>query len=330
METFVKKKSDQPGYEPKKSVNRLLIVGLFVVIGLFSAWVKFTSGGGKVTGWLSPLTMSFAVGQSTQEGDRDTTRQTERLIADISAKTALNQGTYGWYVWRLGEEKGYGANEEAVFPAVSIMKVPIMTAVHKEIDKGTLTLEGAYPLQEADKRYGSGPLELVPSGRNLTVARMLEVMGKNSDNTAPVILSKLVGWETVKTTMRELGMETSDFENNTVTAKDVARMWAALYKGGIVSEQQREVMWENLKGSIYEDRIPKGVPEGTVVVHKVGTDINVWADAGIVFPAEPGGEPFVIVILNDGVKRDEAVTTVPAIVKMIWDYETARSSKTKN
>ena len=32
-------------------------------------------------------------------------------------------------------------------------------------------------------------------------------------------------------------------------------------------------------------------------------------------------EPMVVVILNQGVKREEAMKAVPEIVRMIWDYE---------
>ena len=69
------------------------------------------------------------------------------------------------------------------------------------------------------------------------------------------------------------------------------------------------------------------------MVHKVGTDAGVWADAGIVeCKVQSTGEasasrvkckvePMVVVILNQGVKREEAMKAVPEIVRMIWDYE---------
>ena len=59
--------------------------------------------------------------------------------------------------------------------------------------------------------------------------------------------------------------------------------------------------------------------------HKVGTDIDVWADAGIIKckieNVQCTSKPFILVIMNEGVKRAEAGGIVPDIVRLIWQYE---------
>jgi hypothetical protein len=85
-------------------------------------------------------------------------------------------------------------------------------------------------------------------------------------------------------------------------------------------------MQDWLTDSIYEDRIPRGVPEGVKVVHKVGTDTGVWVDGGIIEcksgrVEECKTEPLVIVILNKNTKRSEAEKAVPQLVRIIWDLK---------
>ena len=94
-------------------------------------------------------------------------------------------------------------------------------------------------------------------------------------------------------------------------------MWQKVYG------EKNEQILELLQDSIYEDRIPLGLPGGISFVHKVGTGDGVWADAGIVM----ADKPFILVIMNEGVDMDEAKKTVPEIAKLIWDFEAARSVK---
>lgn len=229
-------------------------------------------------GQRQPLVISYTVEQKSTP---------PQLPVPVKEKLAAASGEYSLWVYRLTEGVGYGVNEAAVMPAASIMKVPIMVAVYRAADRGQIAL--------TDEVKG-----------------LLEASGKRSDNDAPLVLTQRVGREFVEQVMEQLGMEGSSFAANTTTAADVARMWAALYAEG------REELWANLTSSIFEERIPAGVPEGTRVVHKVGTAAAVWADAGIVFAPQP----FVLVILNKGVKLEEAKQVVPEVTRLIWEYET--------
>lgn len=317
-------------------VNRRLLLWLFLgMAGVsFGLWFLGRDRAERGEGWdfIKPLTISFNIDRkASEEKSRvDETKKTREFVEKLEGKLAGATGRWGIGVFRIEEEKGYGINEKEVFPAASIMKVPIMAAVYKEIEKGEMKLDDSYILEEGDKRYGSGPLEFVKAGSSLTIERMLSEMGKKSDNTAPVVLSKLVGWDKVKTMISDLGMGHTDFEENTITVSDLEWMWEKIFKNEVLSSASREMMWENLVESIYEERIPAGLPEGVAVVHKVGTGDGVWADSGIVIPQESSTEsqisnnnqaPIIITVLNEGVKRAEAEVLVPELVRMIWEFE---------
>jgi beta-lactamase class A len=303
----------------KSSPNRKLVGGLFVITGILSGafWLK-----GGHQDW-EALKYTYKVEDKKTDSSRDVSRSTAQLLGQLQKQIATGSGTYGMYVYRLTENKGYGFNEQLVMPAASIMKVPIMASVFKAIENGKLNLDDSYAVQSADKRSGSGPIEYMGSGTRLTVKRLMEEMGKKSDNTAPIVLSRLVGQENVEKTISDLGMVNTSFDDNTTTAADVTSAWKSLYQDHYLTDEHLELMWSFLQDSIYEDRIPLGLPEEIEIVHKVGTDSDIWADAGIILTEKP----FVLVILNREVKLDEAKTLVPAITKTVWEYESTRVSK---
>lgn len=289
----------------KPIVNRKLIAWGFVLTGIISlaswAWGKFHS----------PVEVAASPAPVEEEQDsfwgnlwgpvRITYTVTPKSPAPIGRETISSlqsvlggaSGQYGIYVYRLGDQLGYGIAADKVFPAVSTMKVPIMVATYRKVEAGEIKLED--------------------------VEDMLQAIGHVSDNTAPVTLSDMVGRDFVRQTISDLGMDHSDFDENTTTAYDLAQMWKNLYEGKLIGVDSRRQLWEFLTDSIFEQRIPAGVPEGVRVIHKVGTDLDVWADSGIVM----ADRPFVLVILNSGVNQEEAKQVVPQLVQIIYQAETA-------
>lgn len=291
-------------------VNRKLIAWVFVVTGIISGWLWWREQKPKLE--LEPLKISYQIERKEVAGDRDVSRETSRLVTQIRGKLNSVQGTWAVAVYRLDEKKGYGVGEERVLPAASIMKVPIMLAAVKN-----LNVDDIYMLRDADKQSGSGPIEFMDSGTKLSVKDLITYMAKNSDNTAPVVLMRMVGKNEVIEEIKRLSMKDTDFEENTTTARDVVAMWKKIY------EEKNELVLDVLQDSIYEDRIPLGLPDGIKLVHKVGSGDGVWSDAGVVMAEKP----FVLVIMNEGVEIDEAKKLVPELTKLIWDFEVGRSAK---
>lgn len=289
----------------KPIVNRKLIAWGFILTGLISvgswAWgrakhtqpattsIEGTKGikeeGG---GWWGQVKISYTV-----QPQISPTPATQAIVAQLQSQIATASGQYSIYVYRLTDKVGYGISADKTLKAASIMKVPIMVSTYRKVEDGTLQLKD--------------------------VQDLLQAMGKVSDNDAPVTLSNLVGRDFVQQTINFLGMTNTDFSQNTTTAYDLAAMWRSLYEGKIVNRTDRDQMWKFLSDSIFEDRIAVGVPDGVQVIHKVGTDLDIWSDAGIVM----GKQPFVVVILNQGVNTAEAAELVPQLVKTIWNKETA-------
>ncbi len=297
-------------------VNRKLIIWAFVVTGLVSGWLWWREQKPK----LEPLKISYLIENKEVAGERDASRETSRLVTQIQDKLKTAQGSWAVAVYRLDEKKGYGVGEDTVLPAVSIMKVPILLAAAKKLNP-----DEVYILRDEDKQNGSGPIEFMEAGTKLTVRQLLEEMTKKSDNTAPVVLTRMVGKKEIEMEIERLGMKNTNFGENTTTAEDVVVMWRKIY------EEKNQQVLDLLQDSIYEDRIPLGLPEAVDFIHKVGTGDGVWADGGIIQCSisniQCSIKPLVIVILNKDVDTDGAKKLVPELTKLIWDYEAGRNVK---
>lgn len=273
-------------------VNRRGILWFFLICGVISfiIWARTQKYGSF--SWTKPFEISYLIPKSNKD-----TLQLKNLVKNL-------QGSYAVLVYHLGDQTWYGLNEEMVMPAASIMKVPIMAAALIN-----LSLDDTYILNNGDKQSGSGSIEFMKEGTAFTIKKLIIEMGRKSDNTATSVLSQKVGDDAVIKILSDWKMDETDYNQNTTTAYDIGEMWKQIYK--------KPEMWDYLQDSIYEDRITLGLPEGTKFVHKVGTDVGIWSDSGIVFAPKP----FVLVILTKDSDRDQAQKTVPEITKIIWDYE---------
>ncbi len=287
----------------KPIVNRKLIAWGFILTGLISgggwAFGRFHSPAGsrpsndtkieKESGnsWWGPVKISYTIAPPSP------TPLGQAVISKLQAQLGGESGKYGIYVYRLTDRVGYGLNSDQIFPAASIMKVPIMVATYRQVESGKIDLA--------------------------TVQDLLEAMGKRSDNTASQTLITKIGREYMRQTVKDLGMTHSDFDQNTTTAYDLGSMWKTLFEGKLINSDNWQQLQEFLTDSIFEERIPAGVPDDVKVVHKVGTDIDEWADSGIVMSVKP----FVITILDDQITQDTAKVLVPQLVQTIYQAETA-------
>ena len=86
--------------------------------------------------------------------------------------------------------------------------------------------------------------------------------------------------------------------NNTTTARGLMVLLEKLAHGKAVDAESDAAMIEILKRQQFNDAIPAGVPDGTVVAHKTGSITRIHHDAGIVY----GPRPYVLVILVRGIE----------------------------
>lgn len=255
--------------------------------------------------------------------DEEKKFKAEVVLNKVKDLTKNLRGVYGFYVYQLGAENQYGLNYQRVFPAASLMKLPVLLTLYQQVEIEMLDLEEEYILKEADKIGGAGVLQAKPAGEIYTYRQLAEFMGQYSDNTANNVLVKVLGRGEIQRTIDKLGMKKTSFDDYEMSLEDMGLFFKKLYRGQIVTNQHRKEIFEILTKTAFENRIPAGVPDEIRVIHKIGTEIGNFSDAGIVFAPEP----FVLVISSENARESEAKEVLPEIARVVWEFETGLNVK---
>lgn len=122
--------------------------------------------------------------------------------------------------------------------SASIIKLFVLAALFEQVEKGEMDLTEQYALKAEDKVSGTGDIQNMQDGTELTLLTLAEKMMTVSDNTATNILINLIGGiEKVQSIIVELGYSDVQLkrlmvdleslkagEDNYVTVEDVGRI----------------------------------------------------------------------------------------------------------
>jgi len=214
----------------------------------------------------------------------------------VGKRVKTFRGEIGLVIRDLDTGWTFHVNPDKIFPAASMVKVPIMAACLKAAEEGQLSLGDNMKLKRSDKAAGSGVLRTRATGSAYTIEQLVELMITYSDNTAANMLIDLLGFDYLNRTFMEMGLQQTnlsrkmmDFRSrdkgieNYTSAREMADFLEKIYRKGCVCSSVSEKSLEFLKSQKVNDRIPKLLPKDTVVAHKTGLERMVCHDAGIVF-----------------------------------------------
>lgn len=229
------------------------------------------------------------------------------------------RGTYGIYFRDLEKGDSFSINGQEKMTAASLIKMPTLLTLYREADAGRINLDTIYKLQAADRRGGAGSLIGRPEGSEISYREMAKLMGQQSDNTAfNIIANKVLNPEKIQNTINLLGMRQTSFNDNITTPEDMGLLFRKLYQEKVVTDRSRDEILSFITNTIWETRIPAGIPKEIKVSHKIGSEVGVVSDAGIVFAPKP----FILVIMSQNANEIEAGKALPEIAKKIYElYE---------
>lgn len=247
----------------------------------------------------------------------------EKRKSDLAAKLdqwagkELTQipGQWSVEIRFLENDFSWGFNEKKQLTAASLIKLPVAAAFYHQVESGKLDSDQVYLLKEEDKVGGAGSLFYQPSGTEITLGEMVRLSLSQSDNTAFKILRKTLGDNLINSLMIQWQMIKTDLEENLTSAEEIGSFFHQLYQGKIVGEEFKEKILDHLTKTVFEDRIPAGVPEGIRVAHKVGTEAGVVSDGGIIYLPE---NPFILVILSQETDQNLAKEKFPRLVSDLY------------
>jgi beta-lactamase class A len=212
-------------------------------------------------------------------------------------------------------------NADHYFHAASTMKVAVLLAVMRQVERGELSLDSPVHVRNRftsivnqepfmlDLARDADPNVYGHLGKTLTVRELAYWMITLSSNLATNLLIDVIGVNTIQLALDELDIDgvrilrgvedQAAFQaglNNEVTANGLLKLLRVVADHKAYSRKASEEMLNIMLEQQYRSGIPAGLPKATRVAHKTGNISTVHHDAGIVYL--DGRAPYVLVILT--------------------------------
>lgn len=219
-----------------------------------------------------------------------------------------SEGRYGIVIKNLKTNETFTLNENEEFQPASLYKLKLMVGVFEQIKAGKLSSDDKVSgnIEELNRYFDIDPenAELKSGSLGFTVESALEQTITISHNYAAMILTKKINANKLA---------------EPITAKEMAHFFENLYLGKTIDGDYSKKMLELLSRQKINDRIPKLLPEGTVVAHKTGDLGGFENDAGIVFHSS--GD-YIFIALSESKIPDKAGEKIAEVSKVVFEYFT--------
>ena len=238
-----------------------------------------------------------------------------------------HKGTFAIAIKNMNDGKSILINENEVFHAASTMKTPVMIEFFKKINEGKISSDDSLLINNEFSSIVDGSKFELSSfddsdediyknlGKYISTDKLVYDMITRSSNFGTNLLIDYLDAEDVNNTMKNIGAKNmkvlrgvGDLKafdlglSNTTTAADLLIIYEKLAMGEIVNNESSNKMIRILKDQVYNDIIPKYLPDKVEVAHKTGWISGVRHDSGIVYVGN--NEKYILVLLSKNLEDD--------------------------
>lgn len=236
--------------------------------------------------------------------------------------------TPGIFLFDLDTNAYLDLNGDASFAAASTIKVPILVAFFQDVDAGKIRLDDRLTIQKESVAGGSGELQGLPVGTQLTALETVTKMITISDNTATnIVIARLGGMAALDQRFRSWGLVSTALNNllpdlngtNTTSPKEMASLMTRISQGELVSMRSRDRLLDIMQRTVNRSQLAQGLDKGATIAHKTGDIGGLIGDVGLI--DMPNGKRYSLTIL---VKRafndDRAYELVQKASRTVYQY----------
>ena len=208
------------------------------------------------------------------------------------------------YVWEYSGKSYVDINADVPYPAASIIKIPVLIEMFREIEHSKFSLDDKMVLEDFYRASGSGKLQYSQGGIAHSMDYLARIMIENSDNSSTnMIMAKMGGMSEVNKAINRWGLKTTHINTwlpdldgtNITTAREMAKMFYNIDSTNMLSNSSKRQMADYL-GHVKNNRLLQaGLPSDAILLHKTGDIGFMLGDAGIVKTAN--GKKYIVVIL---------------------------------
>lgn len=196
------------------------------------------------------------------------------------------------YYYNLSTGDKYSFNEDKLFIAASLKKLPLVMEVLDKISAGELSFTDKVTYLPKDYSDGTGILQSADDISTVSIDRLLQLCITESDNIAYNMLNRICGNTII------------DYANNNIcnnclindngylktSAKSVYQILNRLY---FSQDNSYAKIIDYMKHTQFNDSLNKYLPEEKVA-HKIGSYYRYYHDAAIIY----GDETYILVVMT--------------------------------
>lgn len=210
-------------------------------------------------------------------------------------------------------------NKDAEFYPASLLKVPVIMAVTKKIERGDWKWSTKMELTEADKNKDFGTLWQQPAGTLFTIEELVKNVLMSSDNTAYFILLNNLEPDEILRVQDHLGLIDFPSESLQISAKQYAPILRSLFSATYLNIENSEKLLGWMMESNFNNYLASGLPETTKFSHKIGVEDEkkVYIDAGVVYLEN---RPYILIVMLKNFDTNKAERLMHDISQKVYKY----------
>lgn len=258
--------------------------------------------------------------------------QNDILINFIELRTQLQKyiklvpERIGVFFEYLPSGTSIGINEKEEYLVASLLKVPVAIAAYEAVEQGKLKENTELTLDKSHLDPYFGTLWQEGPGYKLTLEQAINIMLKQSDNTAARAIFEVLPESAVENIFDQLDIPKVINENQpVVTPKNYSSILKSLYLSSILPKDKSNKILEILTQTDFNDRLVADIPKDIPVAHKIGfhtysnLDQSIYTDCGIIYAPN---RPFILCIMTQ-TSEIRAVKYMREISRLVYEYVTS-------
>lgn len=217
-----------------------------------------------------------------------------------------------------------GVNEKESYLFASLLKVPLVMAVYKEVSVNQLDLSQSVTVKPEELNDLFGEYWKKGAGGSLTLEQAVDLVLIDSDNTAKNVLLNHIPLTRLEEVFDYLDIpKEGQEEGPIVTAKNYSSILRSLYLSSYLPKDKSHEILQKMTHAKHQDKLVAGVPSHIKVAHKIGvyrdktTSLpEIYTDCGIVYAPL---RPYILCLMTES---DEATATknFSTISRMVYTY----------
>ena len=224
---------------------------------------------------------------------------TSALRRTLDSLANTHAGVVGYSVRNVDTGEQLDRRGDEPFPTASLIKVSLLVTLFDMVEKGDLALDDRIRVLKVDKVPGSGMLQFLHDGIEITVGDAAWLMITISDNTATNLLIDKVAIRRTWQKMEALGLPRTKLHSKSflrmtsvamdssvkyglgvTTPNEMAQLFALMAQGRAVSASADSTMLRILEHNTYTAMLPRFAP-GVRIAHKDGETDQVRTNCGL-------------------------------------------------